>query len=147
MNLPLFLVPILVGLATQAMKPLLNKGWSEHYKHEKKFLPRYGGMPSAHTSFAFSIATTVAISEGLDSAAFAIVVVVVIFILDDALRMRIFLGRHGLALRKLIKKLPEEERKNYPHLETKLGHDLKEVVVGAMIGVALTAVIMVFTGL
>lgn len=137
----------MVGLATQAMKPLLNKGWSEHYKQEKKFLPRYGGMPSAHTSFAFSVATVVAISEGLGSASFAIAVVVVIFILDDALRMRIFLGRHGQSLRSLINKLPEKERGMFPHLETQLGHTPKEVVVGATIGIVLTIVVMVFVGL
>jgi uncharacterized protein len=147
MILPLFLIPVLVGLATQAMKPLINKGWAEHYKYEKKFLPRYGGMPSAHTSFAFSIATVVAMSEGLGSASFAITVVVVIFILDDALRMRIFLGRHGQSLIRLISKLPKEERVKYPHLETQLGHKPLEVVVGAIVGTVLTIVMMLFLGL
>ncbi len=146
MNLPLFLVPIFVGLATQAMKPLLNKGWAEHYRYEIKFLPRYGGMPSAHTSFAFSIATVVAMSEGLNSAMFAIAVVVVIFILDDALRMRIFLGRHGQSLIRLISKLPKEERVKYPHLETQLGHKPKEVAAGAVVGTVLTIIVMIFAG-
>jgi acid phosphatase family membrane protein YuiD len=146
MSFPLFIVPILVGLATQAMKPVLNKGWAEHYRYEKKFLPRYGGMPSAHTSFAFSIATVVAMSEGFNSAAFAITVVVVIFILDDALRMRIFLGRHGQSLIQLINKLPKEERVKYPHLETQLGHKPVEVVAGAIIGTILTVIAMIMVG-
>ncbi len=142
MSFPLFLIPMLVGLITQAVKPLLNKQWYAHLHKENRIMPRYGGMPSAHTSFAFSLATVVAFSEGFFSAAFAVVVAILIFILDDALRMRIFLGRHGQALRQLIHKLPEEERVNYPYLETQLGHKTNEVVVGAVVGVVLTWVIL-----
>jgi acid phosphatase family membrane protein YuiD len=146
MNFPLFLVPMLVGLITQGSKPLLNRQWYAHPHRENRVLPRYGGMPSTHTSFAFSLATVVAVSEGVFSASFAVVAAIVIFILDDALRMRIFLGRHGQALRQLIHKLPEDERKRYPYLETQLGHKTEEVIVGAILGVVLTLVFMFFIG-
>jgi len=144
MDFPLFLVPVLVGLITQAVKPLLNKQWYAHPHKENRILPRYGGMPSAHTAFAFSLATVVAFSEGFFSATFAVVAAIVIFILDDALRMRIFLGRHGQALRQLIHRLPEDERKSYPYLETRLGHKINEVVAGAILGTTITAIIMFF---
>ena len=106
-------------------------------------MPHYGGMPSAHTAFAFSLATLVLWTEGISSVAFALTSTVVIFILDDALRMRIFLGRHGFSLRKLISELPPEKRQGFPHLEAQLGHKPLEVLAGAVLGTVVTLVILV----
>ena len=144
MFIPLFLIPIIVGLVTQGMKPLLNRDWYTRLKSDGMKIPRYGGMPSAHTSFAFSMATTVALTEGIYSPLFAMAVAFVIFVLDDALRMRIFLGRHGEALLKLIRRLPEQEQKEFPYLEARLGHKSKEALVGACIGVVLTWILVIF---
>lgn len=138
MNGPLFLIPMLIGLVAQAVKPLLNKQWYASLKHEGRHIPRYGGMPSAHTAFAMSLATLVALEDGIYSTAFMIAVSVVIYVLDDALRMRIFLSRHGLALRKLISRLSPEEQAEYPYLEARLGHRIREVLVGGLFGVAIT---------
>jgi acid phosphatase family membrane protein YuiD len=139
MTFPLFLIPLLVGLIAQSLKPLLNRRWYARLQgtvgHK---LPRYGGMPSAHTAFAFSLATTVGLSAGFSSAAFAIAATVLVLILDDALRMRIFLSQHGRALRRLILKLPAAERRAYPYLETRLGHKPSEVFAGATLGIFLT---------
>jgi acid phosphatase family membrane protein YuiD len=138
MTLPLFTIPILCGLLAQALKPLINKQWYAMISPDGKRLPRYGGMPSAHSAFAFSIATVVGLTDGVMSSTFAIAVAILVLILDDALRMRIFLSRHGLALRRLIQKLPKEERATYPYLESRLGHKPLEVVVGGIIGVVLS---------
>lgn len=141
--MPLFLIPILVGLITQGIKPLFNRQWyAQLDEMGGRKIPRYGGMPSAHTSFAFSLATVVAMTEGFFSATFAIAAVMVVIIMDDSLRMRIFLGRYGAALRKLIQKLPEEERRHFPYLEERLGHRPREVIAGAIVGVVLTSLIM-----
>lgn len=140
----LFLVPILVGLAAQALKPLLNKKWYAHLTEGGKKIPRYGGMPSAHTAFATSLVTVAAMAEGVQSSLFVLAVALLIFVLDDALRMRIFLSRHGEALRRLVDRLPEEERRQFPYLEDRLGHKLTEVMAGGALGVILTWVIMGF---
>lgn len=138
MAFPLFLIPILVGLAIQASKPLFNKRWYAKLTNEGRRIPRYGGMPSAHTAFVFSLATVTATAAGFSSVAFAIVAALVFFVLDDALRMRIFLQRYGTALRRLIKQLPAQERSSFPYLEARLGHTLPEVLVGAVAGIVLT---------
>ena len=132
---PLFLIPIIVGLTTQFSKRFFNKRWWSNVSVGGGVkLPRYGGMPSAHTAFAISLMTTAWLVDGWYSMTFAITSAVTIFILDDALRMRMFLGRHGLALHQLIQSLPAEEQKNYPALETQLGHKPAEVLVGAIVG-------------
>ena len=111
-------------------------------------IPRYGGMPSAHTAFAFSLATVIAIKEGIYSADFAIAATAVIFILDDALRMRIFLSRHGEALHKLVDRLPAAEQKDFPYLEKRLGHKTSEAIAGAVLGIVLSWIfLMVATAL
>lgn len=138
MTLPLFLIPVVVGLTTQAIKPLINKQWYATISPDGKKLPRYGGMPSAHSAFAFSVATVIGLADGLFSSTFIIAVALLFLILDDALRMRIFLSRHGLALRRLIQKLPKEERATYPYLESRLGHKPLEVLVGGVLGVTLS---------
>ena len=140
MNGPLFLIPILSGLLAQFSKPFLNKKWYASLQQEGKRIPRYGGMPSAHTAFATSLATVVALNDGFYSTTFMIAVSLVIYILDDALRMRIFLSRHGMALQKLVSHLPQEEQKEYPYLEARLGHKGKEVIAGGIIGIFFTFV-------
>lgn len=142
MSLPLFLIPILVGLITQGIKPFFNRKWYARLGDKGRKIPRYGGMPSAHTSFIFSLATAIAVKDGFMSGDFAIAAVLVIIVLDDALRMRIFLSRYGAALRRLINKLPEQEQHLFPYLESRLGHKLPEVIVGALIGIGLTLIIL-----
>ncbi len=141
MSFPLFLIPIIVGVVTQSLKPFLNKKWYAQLTEGGQKIPRYGGMPSAHTAFATSLATLAALSDGLMSMTFAITVSLVIFVLDDALRMRIFLSRHGEALHRLVHRLPKEEQRSFPYLEARLGHKLPEVLIGAAIGIILTWVI------
>ena len=99
-------------------------------------------MPSAHTAFAFSIATLAFYVDGFSSMSFAFAAVIVIFIIDDALRMRVFLGRQAQTLHVLAHKLPKKEQKDLPHLETRLGHTLPEVIVGAIVGTTLTLLLL-----
>lgn len=137
----LFLIPIFVGLLTQFSKRFFNKDWESSAEIGGYHLPRYGGMPSAHTSFALSLATLSLLADGITSSSFAISVALVIFILDDALRMRVYLSRHGQALSGLIEKLPSEQRQTFPHLETRLGHTIPEVIGGAIFGVIATVIV------
>jgi uncharacterized protein len=136
-SVPAFLIPVICGVLAQSLKPFLNRNLASTIRVAGYKMPRYGGMPSAHTAFAFSTATVVGWHEGIMSASFAIVVAIVIFILDDALRMRVFLGKHGQALTRLIGLLPEKDRNEFAPLEQRLGHKPAEVVVGAILGVLL----------
>ena len=140
--MPLFLLPILSGLIAQALKPLINKSWYDSLSNDGRKIPRYGGMPSAHTAFAISLATLVAFTDGFVTTSFAITISLVIFILDDALRMRIFLSRHGEALHKLIKQLPANKQDQFPRLESRLGHKPAEVIAGGLLGFVITIIIL-----
>lgn len=134
MIFPLFLIPIITGLTAQGLKPFLNKRHYSALKVAGLKVPRYGGMPSAHTAFAISLATTTAVVDGFFSTTFAIAITILFYTIDDALRMRMFLSRHGDSLRKLIKRLPTDDQTKYPYIESRLGHSLPEVIGGAILG-------------
>ena len=142
MPIPLFLIPILSALVAQGLKPLLNRDWRKRLHDEGLAIPRYGGMPSAHTSFAISLATVIGLVDGLGSTSFVIAAAVVIFILDDALRMRIFLGRYGTVLSTLLQRIPESEREDLPYLEKQLGHTVPEVIAGGIVGLVVSLALL-----
>lgn len=141
MSFPLFLLPILAGLAAQALKPLFSRRWREDQARRLDPRPRYGGMPSAHAAFASSLLAVAYVAEGWNSAAFAIAVAIFILVLDDALRLRIFLGRYGAALQRLVGKLPKADQKTLPPIEHRMGHNVPEVVGGVLVGLLVTLVV------
>ena len=142
MPTPLFLIPILVGLITQILKRLLNKRWYAQLEAGGQKVPRYGGMPSAHTAFVVSLATVVAMTDGIYTTSFVIASALLILVIDDALRLRMFLSNHGEAIQMLVRKLPPEAQKDFPYIEARLGHKTIEAIVGALVGIGLTLILM-----
>ncbi len=146
MTIPLFLVPLVAGLVAQALKPVFAR---DHRNEQAATLdprPRYGGMPSAHVAFATSLITVVGIAEGPASALFAVAVAVLIFVLDDALRLRIFLGRYGVALRRLLERSPPAARKGLPPIEWRMGHTVPEVLGGMAVGLLIALTFFLLEG-
>lgn len=141
---PMIFIPIIVGLTTQIIKFVFivrrrkKLKWSYIFEH--------GYMPSAHTAFVASLIATVGYYEGFDSSTFAISFVLAYIVVDDALRFRRDLGRHGQVLNFLIKKFPELNHKKYPHLKERLGHKVSEVIAGGFIGVGLSLLLIQIFG-
>ena len=100
--------------------------------------------PSVHAAFVFPLGSAVSAVYVFLSTSFAIAASMVIFVLDDALRMRIFLGQHGAALHRLVSLVRVEEREKFPPLVAHLGHKPTEVTVGAVLGVVLTLLVLSF---
>lgn len=90
-------------------------------------------MPSAHTAFVVSLATTVALNEGIQSADFAIAVIFALLIIRDAIGLRQFLGLHGKILNVLLHEHKQDEAR-YPKLVERLGHTPLQATVGGLIG-------------
>ena len=141
MTLPLFLIPILAGLMAQGLKPFFNRRLYATLTHDSRKVPRYGGMPSAHSAFVFSLATIIGLVDGVYSTTFALAASAVVLILDDALRLRIFLAHFGQALAKLISRVPKNERATFPYVETQLGHKAPEAIAGAALGIIVSSVL------
>ena len=128
------LIPLAVGIFVQILKFVLYTA-----KHGLKweYIFTHGHMPSAHTAFVISAVTSVGYYAGTTSGAFAIAVLFAVIIIDDALRLRMYLGDQGRYLNMLISELPVDKRK-FPRLKERVGHRLSEVIIGGFIGFALS---------
>jgi uncharacterized protein len=129
-----FLIPITVGIITQAIKFGLYT-----YKHgfNLEYAFTHGHMPSAHTSLVVSLLTSVAFYEGVHSGAFALSAVLAFIVIDDAARIRMYLGDQGRYLNMLVDQL-NIERDRFPRLKERVGHRVSEIVGGAFVGLFLT---------
>jgi uncharacterized protein len=129
-----FLIPILVGSIVQIIKFIvysLKHGWDWHYAIT------HGHMPSAHTGFIVSLVTSVGYYEGVNSGAFAVAIALAIIVIDDAARLRMYMGDQGRYLNMLIRQLNVSEEQ-FPRLHERMGHRVSEVIIGGILGFALT---------
>lgn len=126
------IIPVVVGIGTQFLKFAIftaRHGWQPEYMFT------HGHMPSAHTAFAISLATSIGWYEGLHSGAFAVAFALAFVLIDDAARIRMYLGDQGRYLNMLIDQLKGSiDEKQFPHLKERVGHRTSEVVVGGLIG-------------
>lgn len=135
----IFVIPILVAVIVQTIKFVyytFRHGWHPSY------IFTHGHMPSAHTAFMVSLVFSVAMfdSDGIRSGAFAIAVILAVIVIDDAVRLRMYMGDQGRYLNMLIKQLPVDKRK-FPHFKERLGHRVSEVLVGGLLGALLTIIL------
>lgn len=133
-----FIFPIFVGIIVQAIKFVIysiKHGWDIRYAFT------HGHMPSAHTALAFSLVTSVGYFEGIGDASFAIAIVLAFIIVDDAARLRMHLGDQGRYLNMLIQQLDIDDKK-FPRLKERMGHRVSEVIIGAILGFSLTALLI-----
>ncbi len=132
----IFLIPIAVWFIVQGTKILVysfKHGWNiiENTHHLG-----YGHMPSAHTGFVVSLATSIGYFSGLSSGVFAVAIIFAIITIDDSVRLRMQMGHQGKYINMLIDEL--KLKKEFPHLKERLGHRVSEVVVGGMYAFLLT---------
>lgn len=132
----IFLIPITVWFIVQGTKILVysfKHGWNiiENTHHLG-----YGHMPSAHTGFVVSLATSIGYFSGLSSGVFAVAIIFAIITIDDSVRLRMQMGHQGKYINMLIDEL--KLKKEFPHLKERLGHRVSEVVVGGVYAFLLT---------
>lgn len=130
-------IPLLVWFLVQSFKVV-----HELIKYKKLNMKRIwgsGGMPSSHSALVCSLATVVALKEGLGASSFAISVVLAGVVMYDAAGVRRAAGKQARVLNQII------ESKGDINVQEKLiellGHTPKEVFVGAIVGVLLAIVL------
>lgn len=131
------MIPLLVGIFVQILKFIL---FSIKHGIQWEYFFTHGHMPSAHTAFVVSALTSIGYYAGTTSSAFALAVIFSVLIIDDALRLRVFLGDQGRYLNMLVNDLPVDKRK-FPRLKERIGHRLSEVLIGGVIGFSLTLIL------
>lgn len=105
-------------------------------KFALEYLLTGGGMPSSHSSFVCTCATTTAFLTGLDSVSFAVTVVLALVVMYDAANVRKETGEQA----KILNYIMENWNFNKPELFTEelkelIGHTWMQVIVGAGLGI------------
>lgn len=132
----IYIIPIAVGVITQTIKFIvysMKHGWNIRYAMT------HGHMPSAHTAFIISLVTSIALfdDDHMRSGAFAVAIILAVIVIDDAVRLRMYMGDQGRYLNMLIRQLNINEDQ-FPRLKERVGHRISEVIIGGILGFALT---------
>lgn len=130
----ILIAPLTAALIAQLLKLLVK---SNGLKFNWRSLGAYSGLPSSHAAMAVSLASSVGLKQGFNSALFFVCVILSFFIIRDALGLRQYVGRHGQVLNSLIKDLNRRQiiaAEKYPRLIEKIGHTPAQIVAGACLG-------------
>jgi acid phosphatase family membrane protein YuiD len=134
----MIIVPLVVGGILLTIKFIV---FSIKHGIKWEYFFSHGHMPSFHTGFVISTLTTIGYYQGTTSGVFALTAIFSIIIIDDALRLRVYLGDQGRYLNRLIQELPINQEK-FPRLKERIGHRISEVVIGGILGFVLTLILV-----
>ncbi|MCK9378524.1 MAG: divergent PAP2 family protein [Candidatus Moranbacteria bacterium] len=142
----MFIIPLIVLAFARILKFIIF-----YFKHGKDFkytlkhAMTYGHMPSVHSALMVSLVTSVGFFSGIYSGAFAIAFIMAILIIDDATRLRVYMGEHSRYINMILDKTNVGEDE-YPRLKERMGHKPEEVVAGAILGFTLTIILATLLG-
>lgn len=94
-----------------------------------------GGMPSSHSSLCSSVATAVAMQQGLGSPMFAVCVCFSVIVMYDAMGVRRHAGLQAEVLNIVAESVLEGHPKAEQKLKEVLGHTPRQVAAGSLLGV------------
>jgi acid phosphatase family membrane protein YuiD len=89
----------------------------------------YGGLPSNHSAIVSSMASLVAIREGVSHPAFGVAVTLAFIVMLDANSLRRQVGMHAAAINRLNRDMSEKS------LRERMGHSRVEILSGILVGV------------
>lgn len=134
---PIFLSAVCSLLVAQFLKSVVNIFRSRASSFREvlsTFLWKTGGMPSSHSALAVSIATAIAIREGLNTSIFILALFFALVVIRDALGVRRAAGLQAKALNLLGKDLNSRIGIAYRPVKEVHGHNPQEVIVGSLLG-------------
>ncbi len=97
-------------------------------------LLRAGGMPSSHSALVVSVALSIGLHTGFDTAVFALAVVVAMIVSYDASGVRRQAGLHAEKINALIDELLKGHPISENQLKEVLGHTHRQVLAGVFLG-------------
>ena len=93
-----------------------------------------GGMPSSHSAFVVSLATSVGKLEGYDSPIFAVAITFALIVMYDAAGIRRAAGKQAAVLNDILEQIQTKRSIPEEKLKELLGHTPIEVFAGALLG-------------
>ncbi len=130
---PTFWAGLSGWVIAQAIKTIL--GLYKTRRMNFAYFVSTGGMPSAHSSMASAIATSVALREGTASPIFALALAFAVVVMFDAQSARRAISIQARILNQMIEELFKSHRFPEGKLAELLGHTPIEVFIGMITGV------------
>lgn len=135
MTYTLILIPLVAWAISQILKFAIE-GFRGRVDYKNLIV--YGGMPSAHTALISSLMVAIGLYEGIDSPSFAIVLVIGLIVIYDAIGVRRTVGLQTVAIGQLT---TLSGIKDAMQLGNAKGHSISEVFGGIVVGLT-TALVL-----
>jgi acid phosphatase family membrane protein YuiD len=137
--LKFLLAPVVAWAIAQAAKVLISS--LRQRRLNLRVLADPGGMPSSHSAIVMGLTTAIGKYAGVSSAPFAIALIFSFVVMYDAAGVRRAAGRQAAVLNQLVQDLVHMRGVQEAELRELLGHTPVEVLVGAVLGVAVGLVL------
>jgi acid phosphatase family membrane protein YuiD len=119
----------------QGIKVLIY--YINYHKIDFRRLVGSGGMPSSHSAFVSCLATTIGLETSWNSPVFLLALGMALIIMSDAAGVRRAAGQQAKILNLIMEDLYQSRPIPPQRLKELLGHTPVQVLVGAVIGVAI----------
>ena len=129
MDLAYLLTPLLTWITVGQVKFLINSIKARKWAFN---LVGNGGFPSNHSAVVSSMATLIALREGMGHPGFGGAVAVCFIVIIDANRLRQHVGRQAAAINRLAK-----DATDHKWLRERMGHTVVEITGGLATGIAM----------
>ena len=138
MEIIYLITPVLTWMVVGPIKFLIS---SVRYRRWAFDLVGNGGFPSNHSAVVSSMATLIALREGMDNPAFGVAVTLAFIVMIDANSLRQHVGRHAVTLNRL-----NEGKQDYVILRERMGHTRFEIAGGILTGIGMGFLIYTVLG-
>ena len=126
-------LPLSVAFGVQLYKAIAD--WIQTGHFSPKVLAAAGGMPSSHSAMVCSLAAVVGYEYGLDSAVFAIALVLAAIVMYDARGVRQGTGKQPRVRNQRLLTGFSGHPITDAELKELIGHTSLQVIVGGVIGI------------
>jgi acid phosphatase family membrane protein YuiD len=137
MDIVYLVTPLITWLLVGPIKFLINSARTRSWAFN---LVGNGGFPSNHSAVVSSMATLIALREGMDDPAFGVAVTLAFIVIIDANSLRQHVGKQAAAINRLAAKLEAngggQEAARRP-LRERMGHTIVEIGGGLCTGIAI----------
>ena len=129
MEIIYFVTPVLTWMVVGPIKFLISSIRLRRWAFD---LVGNGGFPSNHSAVVSSMATLIALREGMGHPAFGVAVTLAFIVMIDANSLRQHVGRHAVALNRL-----HDGKTEYVVLRERMGHTKIEILGGVLTGIGM----------
>lgn len=140
MDIAYLVTPLLTWVTVGPIKFLINSVRARQWAFN---LVGNGGFPSNHSAVVSSMATLIALREGIGHPAFGVAVTLCFIVIIDANSLRQHVGKQAAAINRLAK---DREDSGHHWLRERMGHTLIEIGGGLCTGVAMGFIINAIFG-